>query len=130
MGGGEDELAGGVGVAADDSSAEEFCVAFGGELQVEFEVFDGVGKGLEGVVALDDAEAGGGLRGDFELDSGPSLALRRDVSAGKAVGALILKGEASVFCGEDGSCLAQLCPLGVDEEFDVEGVGSALAACG
>ena len=75
-------------MAAEDAAADEAGVAGGGELEIEVEMLDGVGEGLEALVAADDAEGGGALGGDVELDGGPALAGGFDVAAGELVGAL------------------------------------------
>ena len=90
FGGDEDELTGGVFVAAKDAAADEAGVAGEWDLEVEVEVLNGVRERLEAIVVGDDADGGDTLGGDFHFDVGPSEPGRFDGTAGETVGAFIL----------------------------------------
>lgn len=87
----KDELTGGAGVATEDAAADEVCVAVWGDFEIEIEVLDGVGEGLQTIVPLHDADGVGALGGEFEFYRCPALAGGCDFAASEAVGALILQ---------------------------------------
>src|ERR1700728_930046 len=90
-GGDKDKLAGGIVVAAEDATGDGPGGAGGGQLQIEIEVLDAIGEGLETLVVGDDAEGGYALGGDLQLNGGPAEAGWFDGAAREFIGAVLLE---------------------------------------
>ena len=123
-GGVEDELAFGVLAADQDAATDEAGVAGGWDLEIEVEVLNGIGEGLQALVVGDDAEGGGALRGDFELNGGPADAGRFDGTAGHGVRALLLEFHGGIVFENGVGGFREFGSLVFDEFLD-GGVGAA-----